>query len=81
MNPGQKVVVRSSANSAIPVVKFTAQWDIAYDVITFKVDGEPYCDVLIDRRTNLLTYPDVNPSFKDDNLKFLGWSLPEGSWL
>lgn len=48
--------------TSLPVVKLVARWNVAYDMMTFLVDTEPYCDVLIDKSNNQLIYPDINPT-------------------
>ena len=35
----------------------------------------------IDVSANMLVYPDVSPDITDADRKFIGWSIPEGSYL
>ena len=56
----------------IPVVVMTAQWELMYYVVKFKVLGYDYCDVLVDVDTNVLNYP-VKPTIVYPRKKFLCW--------
>ena len=64
-----------------PIVVLEANWTLGYDILTFKVGDEPYCDVLIDKEVNTVVYPPFNPKLSNPNLKFLGWSSLEGDVL
>lgn len=78
---GQQVVITSSGKAQLPVVEFTAKWIQSYGKLTFLVDNQPYCDVMVDLNLNQVVYPDMDPTFHDQNMVFLGWSLPEGFYI
>ena len=77
----QTAVISGSGSIQTPIVEFTAKWVQRYGTVTFLVDDQPYCDVMLDLNVNQLVYPDVNPTFPNSNRIFLGWSLPEGTYL
>lgn len=61
----------------------TAFWKRKYDMITFEVGGEKYCEVCIDTTINRVVYPDHAPVIQpeDGNVKFYGWDCAEGDYL
>ena len=77
---GDKITIDKPITSS-PVVKMTARWSIAYDMIRFNVGSDLYCEVLIDKTLNELVYPDINPTLTDDVLQFQGWDVVEGTKL
>lgn len=70
--------------SRYPIVDFVAEWKGACDRISFRVDGETFCEVLIDVDTNLVVYPPVSPKLVGEDYgryDFLGWNVLEGEYL
>ena len=68
---------------APPVVKMTAYWERAYDVLKFNIGDATYCEVCISTKLNRVVYPDHAPVMQpeDGNLKFYGWDASEGDYL
>lgn len=64
--PGSTATLPTVYNmDAEPVVRVVAQWEPTCYAVNFKVDGDPYCSVLIDRKTNLLVVPDCDPVLRN----------------
>lgn len=78
---GGKFRVGDSLGAVRPVINMVAEWAIAYDSITFKVMGEDYCDVLIDRDINRVVYPKQDPKILISGKRFLGWDSLEGDLI
>lgn len=68
-----------------PIITMTARWQRAYDVISFLVDGNKYCEVCIDVNVNRVVYPPHDPEIKnndeDEEWRFYGWDCSEGDYL
>lgn len=86
---GQSGVIKDCGNISIveqscknmPVVDLTADWEICYDNIPFEVQGELYCDVMVDKDSTQMTMPDHDPVLTSEFVKFIGWDAVEGSHL
>lgn len=74
------ILVQGAVGDGIPVIELVAQWDVGYNNIKFKVDGDLYCEVLIDKGVNKLVYPRP-PLLSDQSKVFRGWDMVEGSFL
>ena len=59
----------------VPVVYFTANWEMKYDAIDFYVGNDLYCTSLVDRKERELKCPLKTP---DD---VIGWDRVDGDWL
>ena len=77
---GEKIIIDKPITSS-PIVRMTARWGLGYDMMKFMVDGDLYCEVLIDKKTNKLKYPDHNPRLIDEKTQFNGWSMVEDTYL
>ena len=67
-----------------PVIRMTAYWERAYDVISFLIDGNKYCEVCIDVNVNRVVYPNHAPEIQStsgEDWKFYGWDYSEGDYL
>jgi hypothetical protein len=65
-----------------PVILLVAKWKKAYDVISFNVAGETYCDVLVDKGNPVLEYPPEAPHFSSGyGYEFMDWDMLEGMRL
>jgi hypothetical protein len=66
-----------------PVIQMTAYWERAYDVISFTIDGELYCEVCIDVNVNKVVYPNHPPviQIEGGTWEFYGWNYSEGDYL
>ena len=53
----------------------TAVWKDRYSLITFRVDGQPYCDALVDNKTYMYSEPPVSPILTSSDKVFLGWGM------
>lgn len=73
--------INSFNMDSIPVIEMRAYWDRAYDVISFNVDGDKYCEVCIDTKVNRVVYPEHDPVISDGDWKFYGWDCAEGDYL
>ena len=58
----------------VPVVYFTANWEMKYDAIDFYVGDELYCTSLVDRVKRELICPPTPPGV-------IGWDRVDGDWL
>jgi hypothetical protein len=72
---GHQFVVSGLDARTVPVVYFTANWEMKYDAIDFYVDGDLYCTSLVDRKERELKYPLKKPE------GVIGWDRVEGDWL
>ena len=68
-----------------PVITMTAKWQRAYDVISFTIEGNKYCEVCIDVNVNRVVYPNHEPEIQnqseDETWRFYGWNCYEGDYL
>lgn len=66
-----------------PVIRMTAYWERAYDVISFTIDENKYCEVCIDVTVNRVVYPNHAPIIQPETgtWKFYGWDCSEGDYL
>lgn len=74
----EQLYIQGSYNQN-PEMVLQAQWEACWNKVTFIVEGEKYCDLLVSRRTNLLEYPEVPPSV--NGKIFVGWDKDEGDYL
>lgn len=67
-----------------PIMSMCAYWERAYDRISFKIEGQTYCEVCIDTSINRVEYPPHDPEItttSQDKRMFQGWDVAEGDYL
>lgn len=81
LRPGDPIRVNVFNLDSAPVVKMTAYWERAWDVIKFNIYDTLYCEVCIDTTINKVVYPEHAPVITNGDYRFYGWSSAEGDYL
>lgn len=78
MEAGSELMITPDLARRNPVVTLTAIWESEWDILSFMVEGEKYCEALVSRYHPVVQYP-KEPILASN--KFIGWDKGNGEWL